>query len=356
MASCAHAPPRRRPAAPFLPCCEPGAPYVANAQARAQPGASWAFILDHRPGTGQYATAPPRFSLELVVSSRLPQRPRSAAEPLEVVELRRLRQQQPELAPAIDLQMALLDLQRRVEARVPLPACALTMGRGPVVPQPGRALLSFDDLPINWSDARYLLRATADLFVRAQALEDEDHRQLLALSREGHEVEVLVREWYAATATWDPHTNAPAEMPPDVQPFDQLFAVALRPFLVRCAHALAPQLVLTGWHDRRCPVCGGEPELVVITTSGQRMLVCSRCTLQWPTLESVCPFCRNADRPRLTSLSSPDGRYRLDACDVCLRYVKAYDERSAPRPAMPLVDTIATLPLDAVAMQRGYRA
>jgi len=44
----------------------------------------------------------------------------------------------------------------------------------------------------------------------------------------------------------------------------------------------------------------------------------------------------------------------VSACDVCRRYLKAYDARRATRPLMVAVDTIATLPLDAAAMQRGY--
>jgi hypothetical protein len=39
---------------------------------------------------------------------------------------------------------------------------------------------------------------------------------------------------------------------------------------------------------------------------------------------------------------------------VCKRYLKAYDGRNALRPVMIAVDSIATLPLDAIAMQRGY--
>ena len=49
------------------------------------------------------------------------------------------------------------------------------------------------------------------------------------------------------------------------------------------------------------------------------------------------------------------GRYRLYACDVCQRYLKAYDARRASRPLMPAVDSVATLPLDAAAMQKGYK-
>jgi hypothetical protein len=39
---------------------------------------------------------------------------------------------------------------------------------------------------------------------------------------------------------------------------------------------------------------------------------------------------------------------------VCLRYLKAYDGRRAARPVMQVVDGVATLPLDAAAIQRGY--
>ena len=67
------------------------------------------------------------------------------------------------------------------------------------------------------------------------------------------------------------------------------------------------------------------------------------------------PFCLNEDRGRITSFASRDGQYRLYACDVCQRYLKAYDARHASRPVMPAVDSVATLPFDAAAMQRGYK-
>jgi FdhE protein len=84
-------------------------------------------------------------------------------------------------------------------------------------------------------------------------------------------------------------------------------------------------------------------------------LICGRCLAQWPFDGTACPFCANDDRTRITSFASRDGRYRVYACDVCRRYLKAYDGRSATRPVMVAVDTIATLPLDAAAIQRGYQ-
>jgi FdhE protein len=93
----------------------------------------------------------------------------------------------------------------------------------------------------------------------------------------------------------------------------------------------------------------------VITRAAERLLICSRCAAQWRFDQIACPFCLNDDRTRITSLASRDGQYRLFCCDVCRRYIKAFDARRASRPVMPAVDGVATLPLDAAAIQRGYQ-
>jgi FdhE protein len=110
-----------------------------------------------------------------------------------------------------------------------------------------------------------------------------------------------------------------------------------------------------GWAHGTCPLCGGEPDLSLITPAAERLLICSRCTSRWPFHQLACPFCGNDDRQKLTSFATRDGWYRLTACDVCQRYVKAFDGRNATRAVMPAVDSIATLPLDAAAAQRGSR-
>ena len=133
---------------------------------------------------------------------------------------------------------------------------------------------------------------------------------------------------------------------------DQVLLLSMRPFLARCAEALLPRMELGEWLQPRCPLCGGEPEFAYINPKAERLLICSRCTGQWRYDPITCPYCENSDRSRITSFTSRDQRYRLYACDVCHRYLKAYDGRNASRPVMVAVDTIATLPLDAAAMQR----
>jgi FdhE protein len=130
--------------------------------------------------------------------------------------------------------------------------------------------------------------------------------------------------------------------------------VAMRPFLARCAEVIQQRPELAAWPHPHCAACGGEPDFAVITPAAERHLICGRCALRWKFEPLTCPYCRNSDRTQITSFATPDGGYRVYACDVCTRYLKAYDGRRATRPVMPIVDGVATLPLDAAAMQRGY--
>ena len=135
-----------------------------------------------------------------------------------------------------------------------------------------------------------------------------------------------------------------------------MLVLALRPFLSRCAEALLTRPEFAAWRHAHCPICGWEPDFAVITPSADRRLICGRCLGQWTFDPLACPFCENADRSRITSFATRDGRYRVYGCDACRKYLKAYDGRNASRPVMVTVDAIATLPLDAAAMQRGYSA
>jgi len=135
---------------------------------------------------------------------------------------------------------------------------------------------------------------------------------------------------------------------------DQVLVLSMRPFLAKAAESLSQRADLSQWRHGHCPYCGWEPDFAVITPNANRRLICGRCLAQWDFGPLTCPFCTNDDRALITSFATRDGKYRVYACDVCRRYLKAYDGRRAARPVMVAVDSIATLPLDAAAIQRGY--
>jgi hypothetical protein len=300
------------------------------------------------------------------VINESPKPPRPArAESREIIELKQLRADHPEIASAVDLQLALLGLQRRVQSRVPMPwvetdADWLRRQHGL-----GRPLLRFVDIPLDWTDVRLMFRQTADILRRFDAIEPADYEAIQVVARSGNALEPLVVRWYEqaagrgapdpANAGAQPVAADPVPTGVSAEMLDQVLLLAMRPFLERCAEVVQQRTDFSTWSHAYCPLCGGDPEFSVITPAAERQLICSRCAARWRFDPLACPFCGNDDRARITSFASRDGRYRIYACDACQRYLKAYDARRATRPVMVSVDTIATLPLDAAAMQRGYR-
>jgi len=273
------------------------------------------------------------------------------------VELQSIRAQHPELETAVDMHLELLELQRRIQGRVTLPMLDLSAATIERHQASARPLLRFEDIPLDQTDLRLMVRQTADVLRRFGAIEPSDHDKAQSLGRDAHLLATVGR-WYTSAAD---RQLAMAGVAPiaandlsDESALGPVIALAMRPFLSRCAEVLQQRPELSAWTHAHCALCAGEPDFAVITVSADRHLICGRCALRWKFEPLTCPYCRNSDRKRITSFATTDGKYRVYACDVCQRYLKAYDGRRATRPVMPIVDGVATLPLDAAAMQRGY--
>ena len=275
--------------------------------------------------------------------------PPQRSEPREILELRRLKVEQPDLGAAIDLQIELFQLQRRVQARVPLPSVNLESAHLNALLAKGSPILTFDQLPIDWSDLRFLLRATTTAMRNHEAIDATDVTRIDALCRDASRLPAVLRSWYDAAR---PGGKA---LDPEGVGLEAVLQQAMRPVLTRSAEAIMARTDFTGWPHHICPLCGGEPDLSEITKAADRILICGRCAARWRFDQISCPFCLNEERTRITSFASRDGTYRIACCDVCRRYIKAYDARRAVRPVMPVVDSVATLTLDAAAVQRGYQ-
>ncbi len=274
-----------------------------------------------------------------------------------MAELRALRARHPELGDAVDMHLELLELQRRIQGRVPLPTLELSADIMSRHAAQGRPLLRFENIPLDLTDLRLMVRQTSDVLRRSGAIEPPEYDKVQSLGRD-MKLLAVVAQWYRSAAEQPAvaAVGAGSVSPPagGDEMVNQVLALAMRPFLSRCAEVLQQRSDLSVWTHPHCALCGGEPDLAVITPAAERHLVCSRCTLRWKFEPLTCPYCRNSNKAQITSFATTDGRYRVYACDVCRRYLKAYDARRATRPLMPVVDGVATLPLDAAAMQRGY--
>ena len=276
----------------------------------------------------------------------------------EAAELRAIRSQHPQLQSAVDLHLELLEVQRRVQGRVPLPLLEITNDSIQRHQTSATPILRFEDIPLNLSDLRLMVRQIADVLRRYGALEEHDYQKVQALGRD-MQLLAVTRQWFRSAFEQQvatvglPASNSFSELDgSDV--LDQALTLSMRPFLSRCAEVLQQRPELSSWSHPHCALCGSQPDLSVITPSAERHLICGRCELRWKWESLTCPYCRNSERTKITSFATPDGKYRVYACDICRRYLKSYDGRRATRPVMPMVDAVATLPLDAAAIQRGY--
>ena len=112
--------------------------------------------------------------------------------------------------------------------------------------------------------------------------------------------------------------------------------------------------------ERRCPFCGGNPQLSFLqnkeTTaeSGNRDLICATCLSAWEFRRVVCANCGEERPTKLGYFHSPEfDHVRIEACDTCKHYIKGIDLTRLGR-AAPLVDEIDAASLDLWAREHGY--
>ena len=260
--------------------------------------------------------------------------------PRDVLELKSISERQPELAPAARLQIDLLEAVRRVQGRITTPWIEASADTLAARLSAGEPRLQFSQIAFDWNDVRLLVRQLTDVLRRHEVIDAPTATALHAMGR-SPELPDVMKAWFEHQPTIE------------LEMLDEVLAWAARPYLQRTAEVLQQRVSLERWMRRVCPICAAEPEFSVITTTGERMLVCGRCHVRWAFNPITCPYCGNDDRTSIRSMATPDGMYRVMICTPCGRYVKALDARKAPRPLLPYVDLIATLPLDAAVMKRG---
>ncbi len=107
-----------------------------------------------------------------------------------------------------------------------------------------------------------------------------------------------------------------------------------------------------------CPVCGARPQAAVLRQEGdggKRFLLCSFCLTEWEFRRILCPVCGEENYQKLPRYTVEElASVRVEACDTCHFYLKSVD-MTVDGHAVPLVDEVATVPLDLWATEHGYK-
>jgi formate dehydrogenase maturation protein FdhE len=106
-----------------------------------------------------------------------------------------------------------------------------------------------------------------------------------------------------------------------------------------------------------CPLCGGKPIVGVLRSEGdgaKKSLICMLCAHEWTFRRIYCPACGEEREPQMAFYSAPEiAHVRVDVCDTCHTYLKSIDLTKTGL-AVPVVDELATIPLDLWAREHGY--
>jgi FdhE protein len=130
---------------------------------------------------------------------------------------------------------------------------------------------------------------------------------------------------------------------------------------VQVADAFAEKLRASSAKDSPglCPLCRLAPLVSVLREDKladtlRRTLLCPRCSREWDYPRVLCPSCkeeRPEKLPRYTAQEIP--WMRVEACDSCGKYLKSVD-LTQNWDAEPVVDELASTPLDVIAREHGY--
>ncbi len=106
-----------------------------------------------------------------------------------------------------------------------------------------------------------------------------------------------------------------------------------------------------------CPLCGARPIVGVLRSEGdgaKKSLICMLCAHEWAFRRIYCPACGEEREPQMAFYSAPEmAHVRVDVCDTCHTYLKSIDLTKTGL-AVPVVDELATIPLDLWARDHGY--
>jgi FdhE protein len=106
-----------------------------------------------------------------------------------------------------------------------------------------------------------------------------------------------------------------------------------------------------------CPFCNRKPSFGVLRQMGEgaaRSLVCAFCLAEWDFRRLVCPGCGEENDKQLPVFTASEFDYvRVECCDSCKTYIKTIDLTKNGL-AEPVVDELASAPLDLWAHEHGY--
>ena len=286
-----------------------------------------------------------------LLSRRTPERPDVTE---AVVQFTRLAEARPDLRRATLLQSALMRAIYAAPASVS--PCALTVEEATIKLAGGVPLLRNTALPC---EARHLCETFLRLCEAASAVVGIDIQPYktvaMAVSKQPLALWTLGNTLLTGAAD-----TLPGQLEAQGHPADlvmTLLRLALLPFLEQIATQLASWRAHQHWGHGYCPTCGAWPVLAEQRGLEQlRYLRCGLCASSWEMDRLLCPFCATRDHTLLGyfQVEGEEQKQRVATCDACQGYLKLRSTLTPLTTPQLLVEELALVHLDLIAMEKGY--
>ncbi len=125
------------------------------------------------------------------------------------------------------------------------------------------------------------------------------------------------------------------------------------------ASRLNAQMIARPTAPGLCPACGSAPVSSVVSIEpairGNRYVCCGLCATQWHTVRIKCTQCESTKGIAYYGIEGGSEGVKAETCETCKTYLKVmYMEKD---PEMdPVADDLATIALDLLLVEAGWRA
>lgn len=110
--------------------------------------------------------------------------------------------------------------------------------------------------------------------------------------------------------------------------------------------------------DGVCPCCGGAPASSLVVgwpgAEGTRFCACGLCGTLWNYVRARCTLCGSTKDISYRQVEGVGWNVKAEVCGSCRGYLKVLDQVTEPG-LDPIADDIATLGLDILVREQGFR-
>ncbi|MCP4579021.1 MAG: formate dehydrogenase accessory protein FdhE [Deltaproteobacteria bacterium] len=265
----------------------------------------------------------------------------------------RLIRQRPSAAPALqsfrELARLMIQAAPTLDAKIPEQS-HLEIRR-----EEGFPLFSRDDLPVDFGAAAALFNQS---FKYLSETDREDRTGLQKALKQSEKDPQWTEGLFKAILKQDEKALAAmaGQVGLDHPVLLFLGKTALRPSLLALRHLMGESLHEKEWGHGHCPLCGSQPDMAYFTKRGKRRLHCELCGEEWAFARIGCPFCNNEKQEDLGYFEAEgEEGLRVYFCRSCRRYIKTIDGRVFEEIAPLELESLATLHLDVIAHENGFK-